>query len=75
MENAILWPFKLPFLIIELDKEYSYTVIGYPSRKFVWIMAREPKMEEERYNKILDNLADIGYDTTLIQKVPQHWDK
>ena len=39
-----LWPFKLPFLIIELDKEYTYTVIGYPSRKFVWIMAREPKM-------------------------------
>ena len=69
-----LWPFKLPFLIIELDKEYTYTVIGYPSRKFVWIMAREPKMEEERYNKILENLADIGYDITLIQKVPQDWD-
>ena len=69
-----LWPFKLPFLIIELDKEYTYTVIGYPSRKFVWIMAREPKMEEERYNKILENLADIGYDITLIQKVLQDWD-
>ena len=69
-----LWPFKLPFLIIELDKGYSYTVIGYPSRKYVWIMSRKPKMSEERYNKILKKLADIGYDIKMIQKVPQNWD-
>ena len=34
-----LWPFKMPFLIIDIDDEYSYTVIGYPSRNYVWIMA------------------------------------
>ena len=68
-----LWPFKMPFLIIELDQDYSYTVIGYPSRKYVWIMAREPIMKEDRYKMILDNLSDIGYDISLIQKVPQTW--
>tara|TARA_Y100000590_G_scaffold427665_1_gene538072 strand:+ start:27 stop:557 length:531 start_codon:yes stop_codon:yes gene_type:complete len=68
-----LWPFKLPFLIIELDKDYSYTVIGYPSRKYVWIMARDSKMKQDRYNKILENLSNIGYDITLIQKIPQDW--
>ena len=68
-----LWPFKLPFLIIELDKDYSYTVIGYPSKKYVWIMAREPQMDEDLYDTILNNLSEIGYDITLIQKVPQIW--
>ena len=39
------WPLKLPYLIIELDQSegshpYKYTVIGYPSRAYVWIMAR-----------------------------------
>ena len=61
-----LWPFKMPFLIIELDEDYSYTVIGYPSKKYVWIMARDPQMEEKRYNLILDNLSKIGYDLSLI---------
>ena len=64
-----------PFLIIELDEDYSYTVIGYPSKKYVWIMARDPQMEEKRYNLILDNLSKIGYDISLIQKVPQMWSK
>ena len=67
------WPFKMPFLIIDLDEDYSYTVIGYPSRKYVWIMSREPIMDEKRYNIILDELSEIGYDITQIKKVPQIW--
>ena len=34
----------------------------------------EYEKAEDLYNKILENLADIGYDITLIQKVPQDWD-
>ena len=70
-----LWPFKMPFLIIDLDKDYSHTVIGYPSKKYVWIMARNPQMDENIYNGILENLSNIGYDISLIKKVPQVWPK
>lgn len=69
-----LWPFKMPFLIIDLPKDYSYTVIGYPSRKYVWIMARESKMDDEVYAQILTNLSSIGYDLSMIKKVPQNWE-
>jgi len=69
-----LWPFKMPFLIIELAEDYSFTVIGYPSRKYVWIMAREPEMNPDTYKKILSNLSTFGYDLDQIQLVPQSWD-
>tara|TARA_B100001029_G_C14864765_1_gene341075 strand:- start:152 stop:703 length:552 start_codon:yes stop_codon:yes gene_type:complete len=69
-----LWPFKAPFLIIDLDEEYSYTVIGIPSRKYVWIMARDHKMADELYGNIISKLKNVGYDTSLIKKVPQDWD-
>ena len=68
-----LWPFKSPFLIIDLDEEYSYTVIGIPSRKYVWIMARDHKMQDGLYNNIISKLKNVGYDTSLIKKVPQNW--
>ena len=68
-----LWPFKMPFLIIELDDEYSYTVIGYPSRNYVWIMARKPQLPEKTYQSILKNLEYVGYDISRINKVPQVW--
>jgi len=69
-----LWPFRSPFLIIDLDDDYSYTVIGIPSRKYVWIMAREHKMSERLYNKIISNLEKVGYDITQIKRINQEWD-
>ena len=68
-----LWPFKITSLIIDLADDYSHTVIGYPSKKYVWIMSRNPQMDENIYNKILENLSNIGYDISLIKKVPQIW--
>ncbi len=68
-----LWPFKMPFLIIDLDEDYSHTVIGYPNRNYVWIMAREPELAEEIYQSILKKLENVGYDISRINKVPQIW--
>mgnify|MGYP003337135156 CR=1 FL=1 len=68
-----LWPFKMPFLIIDLDDDYSYTVIGIPSRKHVWIMSRDPIMNDETYEGILSRLSDVGYDTSMIQRIVQDW--
>ncbi len=68
-----IWPFKMPFYIIGLDEEYSYTVIGIPSRKYVWIMARTPYIPDKTYDDILEDLSKIGYDLKLIKKVPQIW--
>lgn len=66
-----IWPFKAPYLIIDLADDYRYTVIGHPSRNLVWIMAREPRMSEKDYQAILARLTAQGYDTSRIVKVPQ----
>jgi apolipoprotein D and lipocalin family protein len=68
------WPVKFPYLIIELAEDYSYTVIGVPNRKYVWIMSRNSSMDEVLYDEILVRLQDIGYDISKIKKMPQNWD-
>ena len=69
-----LWPFKSPFLIIDLDEKYSYTVIGVPNRKYVWIMARDHVLDDKVYNQIISKLEKVGYDISQIQKIEQNWD-
>jgi apolipoprotein D and lipocalin family protein len=68
-----LWPIKTPFMIIDLADDYSYTVIGVPSRKYVWIMARDTSLDSVLYENIIQDLSGIGYDISKIQKVPQVW--
>jgi apolipoprotein D and lipocalin family protein len=65
------WPLKLPYLVIDLAQDYSYTVIAVPNRNYVWIMARTPTMPEATYQSILEKLRQMSFDLKLLQKVPQ----
>lgn len=60
------------YYIIDLDPGYQWTVIGHPSRKQGWIMAREKTLPDATYAAILDRLAVQGYDPGRFVKVPQY---
>lgn len=66
-----IWPFKSAYLILYLDDAHETTIIGVPSRKYVWIMARNPTIPESRYQELVEFLDSIGYNTTRLQRVPQ----
>jgi len=66
-----VWPLTVPYLIIDLDKDYQWSVIGYPDRKLAWVLSRRPVLDEGTYQGILERLALQGYDTNLLAKVPQ----
>lgn len=65
-----LWPFLADYLVIDLADDYSFTVIGVPSRRYLWIMARSSSINPKTYSTILERLAIQGYDITKIQKIP-----
>ena len=69
-----VWPFKGDFRIVYLNADYTHTVIGREKRDYVWIMARQPTMQESDYQRIVELLGREGYDTTQIHKVPQRWE-
>jgi apolipoprotein D and lipocalin family protein len=68
-----VWPFKGDYRIIHLTDDYSVTVIGRNKRDYVWLMAREPQLEKERYEEAVRVIAAAGYDTSKLQRVPQQW--
>ena len=68
-----IWPIKADYRIVYLDEDYTQTVIARQKRDFVWIMAREPEISDEDYQRMVEFVASIGYDTTKIERVPQRW--
>jgi len=69
-----IWPLKLPYYILELAEDYSYTVIGTNNYKYLWIMARKPVMEKTVYDKIVKRMEQRGYDTDKIQIMKQEYE-
>jgi apolipoprotein D and lipocalin family protein len=66
------WPFRGDYWIIDLDKEnYQYAVVGAPSRKYLWILYRKPKMDEELFNSLVSKCKEKGFDVSKLIKTAQ----
>lgn len=68
-----VWPIKAEYVIAYVDDAYQHTIIGRSARDYVWIMARTPTLSDEVYADLVARVAALGYDTALLQKVPQRW--
>jgi len=68
-----VWPIKADYRIVYLDEDYSVTVIGRNKRDYVWIMARQPSIDERLYQDIVAQVENMGYDVSQLQRVPQQW--
>ena len=69
-----LWPLRLPYYVIELDEDYSYTVIGTNNYSYLWIMAREPTLDSEVLEARLARMEKLGFDRHAIRMMEQRWD-
>jgi apolipoprotein D and lipocalin family protein len=65
------WPVYLSYLILYVDPNYQYALVGYPGRGYGWIFARKPQIDEATYQLLLGRMKDEGYDTSLFRRVPQ----
>jgi apolipoprotein D and lipocalin family protein len=66
-----LWPFKADYLITYLSDDYQTTIIGVPSRKYAWIMARTKTLPDAEYAELVEELKRQGHDISKLRKVPQ----
>jgi apolipoprotein D and lipocalin family protein len=65
------WPFKGKYWIIDLADDYSYAVVGHPSRDYLWILSRSPQLPSATYEGILSRLKAQGYDLSRLRKTEQ----
>jgi apolipoprotein D and lipocalin family protein len=61
LKVSFFWPFRGDYWIVELGKEYEYAVVGAPNRRFLWILARQPIMDDSVYKGILERLTSQGF--------------
>ncbi len=67
LEVSFFGPFWGDYWIIDLDEDYRYAVVGHPGRDYLWILAREPQLDEEISAGILERLREKHYDTSRLQ--------
>ena len=58
---TFFWPFYGDYWVLMLGDDYRYSVVGDPSRKYLWILSRTPSLSDSDRQTILSKLPQFGY--------------
>jgi apolipoprotein D and lipocalin family protein len=70
LKVTFFWPFSGNYWIIDLDPDYRWAVVGEPGRDYLWILSREPRMEQRLYDQIVERAKQQGYDVGRLVQTP-----
>ena len=64
LKVSFFGPFYSAYVIFELDREdYQYAYVTGYNRDYLWLLARSPRVPEDRIRHFVATARDKGYDT------------
>jgi len=67
--GGLYLPLALPYLVVDVDADYSTTIIGVPDRSIMYVMARAPAVSEDMLRGLLDKVCRLGHDMAKVELV------
>ena len=71
LKVTFFWPFAGNYYILSLDENYQYALVGDPSRKYLWVLARTKTLDASVYEDLMNHAETNGFDTTQVIKINQ----
>jgi len=59
-------PFYGDYWILDHGDDYSWSIVGEPSRRYLWILSREANPGNDAVAKLVSRVAAVGYDTSML---------
>lgn len=59
-------PFWGDYWILWLAEDYSLSIVGEPSGRYLWILSRTPTLSDDVRGAALERLAALGYETSKL---------
>ena len=64
LKVSFFGPFYGGYNIVELDKAgYQYALVVGPSRKYLWILARDPQLDSAIVERLVEKARGLGFAT------------
>lgn len=59
------------YWILYRDEQYRTAIVGTPDRKYLWILARSPKIPEAELSDLEDRAKKLGFDLSRLIRDPR----
>lgn len=72
LQVSFFWPIYGAYVIFALDhNNYQYSLVTGPNRSYLWILARQPKINDTLAKELVMQAAKNGFDTSKLLLVKQ----
>jgi apolipoprotein D and lipocalin family protein len=68
---SFFWPIFGDYWVLALDPSYQTVLVGAPSRKYAWVLARTPTLDDARLQDLLARAQALGFDREAFVRSPQ----
>ena len=66
LKVSFFGPFYGGYNVIDLDPGYQLSLVAGPSRKYLWILAREPNPPRDAVDRVVKRAGELGFDTSAL---------
>ncbi len=64
-------PFYGNYWVLDRAEDYSWSIVGEPSGRFLWLLCRQPRPDAATRALLLDRAQALGYDLSLLRFTKQ----
>ena len=63
---TFFWPFYGDYWVLDHSEDYRWSIVGEPSRRYLWLLSRDPHLPAEDESFIERKTVQLGYDLKLL---------
>lgn len=56
------------YWVLDRADDYAWAIVGEPSGRYLWILARNPRPSTSERESLIDRAAALGYDRSLMRQ-------
>ena len=71
LKVSFFGPFYGAYWVLDHADDYSWSIVGEPSGRYLWILAREPRPSGAKVDQLIERVRNFGYDTSMLLRTKQ----
>lgn len=66
LKVSFFGPFYGDYWVLDHAEDYSWSIVGEPSGRYLWILSRKAVVSKPQMQALIDKVTAMGYDTSLL---------
>lgn len=71
LKVSFFGPFYGDYWVLDHADDYSWSIVGDPSGRYLWILDREATPTEAQVLRLIEHARELGYDTSTLLRTKQ----